>query len=127
MLNALLVQIRSMPVRKDDEVVVVRGKFTGREGKVLTVYRKKFAIQIERVQKEKANGTCSSHLFDFERCSLFVYCAGQSVFVNFHPSKVNITKLKTTYKDRKEAIDRKKAGRDARMARGASSMDQVDA
>lgn len=55
----VVLQVRSMPVRKDDEVVVVRGKFTGREGKVLTVYRKKFAIQIERVQKEKANGTLS--------------------------------------------------------------------
>merc|ERR1712010_166618 len=41
--------VRSMPVRKDDEVHVVRGFFKGREGKVLTVYRRKFCIHVERV------------------------------------------------------------------------------
>merc|ERR1712188_280522 len=45
-----------MPVRKDDEVHVVRGFFKGREGKVLTVYRRKFCIHVERVTRDKANG-----------------------------------------------------------------------
>merc|ERR1711924_49107 len=48
--------VRSMPVRKDDEVHVVRGFFKGREGKVLTVYRRKFCIHVERVTRDKANG-----------------------------------------------------------------------
>ncbi|CAN6695566.1 unnamed protein product [Malus baccata var. baccata] len=30
-----------MPVRKDDEVQVVRGTYKGREGKVVQVYRRK--------------------------------------------------------------------------------------
>merc|ERR1719240_2584415 len=48
--------VRSMPVRKDDEVHVVRGFFKGREGKVLTVYRRKFCIHVERVTRDKAKG-----------------------------------------------------------------------
>ncbi|KAG8519533.1 60S ribosomal protein L26-like 1 [Galemys pyrenaicus] len=50
--------VRSMPIRKDDEVQVVRGHYKGQQiGKVVQVYRKKYVIYIERVQREKANGT----------------------------------------------------------------------
>ena len=45
-----------MPIRKDDEVIVVRGSNAGREGKVIQVYRKKYVIHIERVTREKSNG-----------------------------------------------------------------------
>lgn len=48
--------VRAVPVRKEDEVKVVRGDFKGREGKVTAVYRKKFVVHIERVTKDKANG-----------------------------------------------------------------------
>lgn len=51
-----LVQVRSMPIRKDDEVTVVRGTYKGREGKVVQVYRKKWVIHIERITREKVNG-----------------------------------------------------------------------
>ena len=44
-----------MPIRKDDEVTVVRGNFKGREGKVVQVYRKKWVIHIERITREKIN------------------------------------------------------------------------
>lgn len=47
-----------MPIRKDDEVMVVRGGFKNREGKVTAVYRKKFVIHIDRITREKANGAC---------------------------------------------------------------------
>merc|ERR1712097_8279 len=43
-LNKELIQkyhVKSMPIRKDDEVIVVRGINRGREGKVIQVYRKK--------------------------------------------------------------------------------------
>ncbi|KAG8523176.1 Condensin-2 complex subunit D3, partial [Galemys pyrenaicus] len=67
--------VRSMPIRKDDEVQVVRGHYKGQQiGKVVQVYRKKYVIYIERVQREKANGT--------------------TVHVGIHPSKVVITRLK---------------------------------
>ena len=45
-----------MPIRKDDEVIVMRGEFKNREGKVTQVYRKKFVIHIDRINREKANG-----------------------------------------------------------------------
>jgi large subunit ribosomal protein L26e len=48
--------VRSMPVRKDDEVSVVRGTYKGREGKVIQCYRKKWVIHIERITREKATG-----------------------------------------------------------------------
>jgi len=45
-----------MPIRKDDEVQVVRGTFKGREGKVIQVYRRKWVIHVERLTREKVNG-----------------------------------------------------------------------
>ena len=78
--------VRSMPIRKDDEVTVVRGSFIRREGKVTCVYRKKYVIHVERVTREKANG--------------------QTVQVSLHPSKVQITRLKLD-KDRKKILERK--------------------
>ncbi|CAB5354421.1 unnamed protein product [Rhizophagus irregularis] len=44
---------RSIPIRKDDEVRIVRGTFKGRDGKVLRVYRKRWVIHIDRISKEK--------------------------------------------------------------------------
>ena len=49
--------VRSLPIRKDDEVLIVRGLQKGREGKIVTVYRKKFIVHIERITREKQNGT----------------------------------------------------------------------
>merc|ERR1711920_813398 len=48
--------VRSMPVRKDDEVSVVRGTYKGREGKVIQCYRKKWVIHIDRITREKQSG-----------------------------------------------------------------------
>ena len=45
-----------MPVRKDDEVSVVRGTYKGREGKVIQCYRKKWVIHVERITREKQSG-----------------------------------------------------------------------
>merc|ERR1712227_283367 len=81
--------VKSMPIRKDDEVIVVRGSNKGREGKVIQVYRKKYVIHIERVTREKSNGS--------------------TVNVGIHPSNVMITKLKLD-KDRKaklQSLDRR--------------------
>lgn len=85
-----------MPIRKDDEVTVVRGSNKGREGKVTSVYRLKYIIHIERVVKEKSNG--------------------QSVPIGVHPSKVVITKLKLD-KDRESILERIKVGRELKEKR----------
>jgi large subunit ribosomal protein L26e len=48
--------VKSLPIRINDEVKVTRGTHKGKEGKVVSVYRKKYVIHIERVQREKSNG-----------------------------------------------------------------------
>ena len=78
--------IRSMAIRKDDEVTIVRGSYKGREGRVTAVYRKKMVIHVERITKEKANGGTSQ--------------------VGIKTSNVIITKVKMD-KDRKATLDRK--------------------
>lgn len=87
-------QVRSIPVRKDDEVTVVRGTNKGRDGKVTNVYRLKYIIQLERFVREKSNG--------------------QSVQLGIHPSKVVVTKLKLD-KDRENILERKGKGREAKL------------
>ncbi|XP_025789519.1 60S ribosomal protein L26-like [Puma concolor] len=83
--------VRSTGIQKDDEVHVVRGHYRGQQiGKVVQVYRKKYVIYTERVQREKANGT-TGH-------------------VGIHPSKVVITTPKLD-KGRKKILERKAKSR----------------
>ncbi|KAK5997287.1 60S ribosomal protein L26-1 [Cladobotryum mycophilum] len=85
--------VRSIPIRKDDEVTIVRGSNKGREGKVTSVYRLKYVIHVERITRDKASG--------------------QSVPLGLHPSNVVITKLKLD-KDREDILARSKTGRELR-------------
>lgn len=48
--------IRSLPVRRDDEVEVTTGANKGVKGKVTAVYRKRNCIYIEKLTKNKLNG-----------------------------------------------------------------------
>lgn len=85
--------VRSIPIRKDDEVQIVRGSHKDKEGKVTSVYRLKYVIHVERVTRDKVSG--------------------QSIPLGIHPSNVVITKLKLD-KDRESILARIKAGRDQR-------------
>jgi ribosomal protein uL24 len=58
--------VRSMPVRKDDEVVIVRGAHKKEKGKVIAVYRKKWCLHIEKITKTKANGTHTWETFNHD-------------------------------------------------------------
>merc|ERR1739845_336164 len=80
--------VRSMPVRRDDEVTVVRGKFKGSSGKVSQVYRKRWCLYLEGLSKTKFNGT--------------------PIRVPITASNCVLTKLKLT-KDRESLITRKAA------------------
>ncbi|KAL1860797.1 60S ribosomal protein L26A [Paecilomyces lecythidis] len=91
--------VRALPIRKDDEVTIVRGSNKGREGKITSVYRLKYVVHVERVVREKSNG--------------------QSVPIGIHPSKVVISKLKLD-KDRESILERVGKGREAR-AKGKAS------
>jgi len=90
--------VRSMPLRKDDEVIIVRGHDSkkNQEGKVTAVYRKKYVIHVERIVKEKSNGS--------------------SVPIAVQPSNVVITRLKMD-KSRKAMLERK--GKDRSKKGGA--------
>eukprot|EP00178_Gracilaria_changii_P022791 TRINITY_DN6795_c0_g1_i1.p1 TRINITY_DN6795_c0_g1~~TRINITY_DN6795_c0_g1_i1.p1 ORF type:complete len:112 (-),score=3.33 TRINITY_DN6795_c0_g1_i1:34-369(-) len=81
--------IRSIPVRKDDEVVVVRGSNKGHKGKIIQVHRKKFAIHIDKLTKNKANGAPYQ--------------------IPIHPSNVSVIKLKEG-KDRMARVTKVAAG-----------------
>ena len=93
----LSAQVRAIPIRKDDEVTITRGANKGRDGKVTSVYRLKYVIHVERIAKEKSNGT--------------------SAPMGIAPSKVMITKLKID-KDRESILERIKKGREEKAKRG---------
>ena len=63
-------EVRAIPVRKGDVVKVMRGSFKTREGKVQTVYRKKWCIHVEKITKEKTNGTVLPPLIHFRIANL---------------------------------------------------------
>ncbi|KAF9878959.1 ribosomal protein L24 [Colletotrichum karsti] len=92
--------VRSIPVRKDDEVTIVRGANKGKEGKVTSVYRLKYVIHIAGVNRDKVSG--------------------QSVPLGIHPSNVVVNKLKLD-KDRESILERIKVGRELRVKSTASA------
>ncbi|CAO2622784.1 60S ribosomal protein L26 [Lemmus lemmus] len=106
-------KIMSSPLSKelrqkynDDEVQVVWGHYKGQQiGKVVQVYRKKYVIYIERVQREKANGT--------------------TVHVGIHPSKVVITRLKLD-KDQKKILERKAKSRQVKKEKGKYKEETIE-
>ncbi|KAF8369104.1 hypothetical protein PRIPAC_86933, partial [Pristionchus pacificus] len=77
--------IRAIPIRMDDEATSL-----GNSGRLMRVYRKKFVVHIDKIIREKSNGS--------------------TVHIGIHPSNVAITKLKLD-NDRKKIIERKSAGR----------------
>ena len=77
-----------MPVRKDDEVIVMKGSYKGNKGKVTTVFRRRWCIHIEKLAKTKSNGA--------------------PVQIPIKPSQCAITKLKL-YKDRTDLLKNKAA------------------
>lgn len=64
---------RSLPIRKGDNVKVLRGKFKKKTGKVSNVNLKKLRVTIEGLQRQKKDGT--------------------KVNVFFNPSKLQILEL----------------------------------
>ena len=64
----------------------MRGKYKGREGKVTQVYRKRWVIHVDRVQRDKSNGA--------------------TAHIGVHPSNVVITTIKLD-KDRRAILERK--------------------
>jgi len=80
---------RSMPVRNGDTVKIMRGKFSGKTGKVSKVDLKRGRISVEGMQIQKKDGT--------------------KVNVYFNPSKVQITQVNENkkIKEKENASEKK--------------------
>ena len=80
-------KIKTLPVRKEDEVIIKRGQFKGRRGKVERVNLRKTRIYVNGVQITKIDGN--------------------KVYYPIHPSNVIITGLDMKDKERAKVIERK--------------------
>lgn len=77
---------RSVPVRKGDQVKIMRGAFKGKSGKVMRVSLKRYSVYIDGIIRSKTDGT--------------------KVFVPMDSSKLLITDLDVSDKKRMEALKR---------------------
>ena len=48
--------VRALPIRKNDEVKILKGKAKNKSGKVTQVYRKRSYIYVDKVSRDKQNG-----------------------------------------------------------------------
>ncbi len=77
---------RSLPVRKGDEVAVVRGSFRGKTGKVERVELKKLRVFVEGLVRRKSDGS--------------------EVKVPIHPSNLVIISADMSDKKRQKIVER---------------------
>jgi len=84
--------VRSFPVRKGDTVKILRGDFTGIEGKISEINTEQGRVFVEGVTREKVSGT--------------------STKVSVHVSKVMITNLNLDDKWRSQSLERRKRTRE---------------
>lgn len=80
---------RSLPIKKDDAVSIMRGEHRGRKGKVTEVNLKEMKIKVEGITAKKANGETSQIYLD--------------------PSNVMITTLNMEDMKRRQFVKRKEA------------------
>ena len=78
---------RSFPIRKGDEVLVMRGKLKGKTGKISRINLNKYRVYIEGITRKRTVGT--------------------EVQVSIHPSNLQITNLNLADKRRIKILERK--------------------
>ena len=78
---------RALPLRKGDEIQVMRGKFKGKTGKVARVNYKKYRVYVEGITRKRTVGTEAQ--------------------VGLSPSKVKIVNLNLDDKRRQKVLERK--------------------
>ncbi len=78
---------RALPLRKGDEIQVMRGKLKGKTGKIARVNYKKYRVYIEGITRKRTVGTEAQ--------------------VGLHPSKLKIINLNLDDKRRQKIIERK--------------------
>lgn len=78
---------RSMPIRKGDEVLIMRGEFKNRQGKISRINTKKYKAYIEGVTRKRTTGV--------------------EVQVPIHPSNLKIINLNLEDKRRARILERR--------------------
>ncbi len=79
---------RNLPLRKGDEVLVMRGSFKNKKAKIVSVNLKKSLVTLENIQRTKKDGT--------------------KVNVYFHPSSLTAQSLNLEDKKRLASLARTK-------------------
>lgn len=79
---------RALPLRKGDEVVVMRGKFKGIKGKITKVDLKKYKVHVDNAKYKKITG--------------------QEIEAPLEPSNLRITDLNMDDRRRKKFMEKKK-------------------
>ena len=69
-------KLRALPIKRGDEVKILKGKAKGKSGKVVQVYRKRNCIYVDKVQREKQNGQMV--FLPIKPC----YCVIEKLFIN---------------------------------------------
>jgi len=87
---------RNLPLRKGDEVLVMRGAFKKKKAKVVSVDLKNTRVALESMQRTKKDGS--------------------KVNVFFHPSVLQIQTLNLDDKQRVTALNRKASSQESKSA-----------
>jgi len=82
---------RNFPVKKGDNVMIMRGQFRGKTGNVNSVNYKKIKVYIDGAEMMKKDGT--------------------KAFYPIHPSNIMIKELDLKDKERRKAIERNLLGK----------------
>lgn len=77
---------RNIPLRKGDEIKILRGQFKDKKGKIESIDFKKLNVFVENIQFTKNDGT--------------------KAFYPLHPSNLIITNLNLTDKKRRQIVER---------------------
>ncbi len=89
---------KSVGVRKEDKVKIVRGKFKGKEGKIVAVNRQKKRVFIAEITRKKVSG--------------------KEILIPFQPSNLVITELyskdKLRFKRTKAAVAKEKVDKEVK-------------
>lgn len=78
---------RSLPIRRGDEIIIMRGKLRKKKGKISRVDMKSLKVYVENIKKKKSSA--------------------QEVEMPIEPSNIMITKLNLEDRKRKKALLRK--------------------
>src|SRR3989344_7464604 len=97
---------RNFPLRNEDEVKIITGKFKGKTGKINFVDRKKLRVSVDGIQRKKKDGT--------------------KINVYFDPSNIQILNLNLNDKFRVESLSRKSTVRKEKQVKENKNVEKTE-